>query len=296
MSTIKSSDEHLTLNADGSGKDIKFQANGVEKASISSSGAFTSTSINTGTIEADDKVTISYEAGSSDWELESTSGDDFTISRNSQQRLLIDGSTGSVGIGVVPSNWPSNGDHRALQIGTGGAIYGRGSGDEARAGLTANAYLDATDDRYEYIANNYATHYRQSDGNHSFWTAPSGSANGAITFTNRLEIKEDGRGLSQFTAKAWILFDGRGTVAITDSHNVSSVTDNGTGSYLINLSNACANSNYAVVCVCDAWSWDSYASTTAGSKNSSRFQIMTSRSSATGREDNNHISALVFGD
>ena len=103
MSTIKSSDEHLTLNADGTSKDIKFQANGVEKASISSSGAFTSTSINTGTIEADDKVTISYEAGSSDWELESTSGDDFTISRNSTQRLLIDGSNGNVGIGTSPS-------------------------------------------------------------------------------------------------------------------------------------------------------------------------------------------------
>ena len=38
MSTIQSSAEHLTLNADGSGKDIKFQANGVEKASIDSSG------------------------------------------------------------------------------------------------------------------------------------------------------------------------------------------------------------------------------------------------------------------
>jgi len=45
MSTIKSSDEHLTLNADGSSKDIKFQANGVEKASISSAGLFTSTTI-----------------------------------------------------------------------------------------------------------------------------------------------------------------------------------------------------------------------------------------------------------
>jgi hypothetical protein len=30
MSTIKSSTEHLTLNADGSGKEIKFQSNGVE--------------------------------------------------------------------------------------------------------------------------------------------------------------------------------------------------------------------------------------------------------------------------
>ena len=44
MSTIKSSTEHLTLNADGSGKDIKFQANGVEKASISSTGVMTATS------------------------------------------------------------------------------------------------------------------------------------------------------------------------------------------------------------------------------------------------------------
>ena len=44
MSTIKSSDEHLTLNADGTSKDIKFQANGVEKASISSTGVMTATS------------------------------------------------------------------------------------------------------------------------------------------------------------------------------------------------------------------------------------------------------------
>ena len=45
MSTIKSSSEDLTLNADGTGKDIKFQSNGVEKASISSAGAFTATTI-----------------------------------------------------------------------------------------------------------------------------------------------------------------------------------------------------------------------------------------------------------
>jgi flagellar basal body rod protein FlgF len=44
MSTIQSSAEHLTLNADGSSKDIKLQANGVEKASISSSGVTHSSS------------------------------------------------------------------------------------------------------------------------------------------------------------------------------------------------------------------------------------------------------------
>ena len=45
MSTIKSSNEDITINADGSGRSVKFQANGVEKASISSAGTFTSTSI-----------------------------------------------------------------------------------------------------------------------------------------------------------------------------------------------------------------------------------------------------------
>jgi|14BtaG_2_1085337.scaffolds.fasta_scaffold20539_3 hypothetical protein len=38
MSTIKSSDEHLTLNADGSSKDIKLQSNGSEKVIIKSDG------------------------------------------------------------------------------------------------------------------------------------------------------------------------------------------------------------------------------------------------------------------
>ena len=46
----------LTLNADGVGSDIKFQAHGVEKASISSAGAFTATTIDatklTGTLPA----------------------------------------------------------------------------------------------------------------------------------------------------------------------------------------------------------------------------------------------------
>jgi len=58
----------------------------------------------TGAIEADDKITIAYEAGSSDWELESTSGDDFTISRNGSQKLLIDGSTSNVGIGTTSAS------------------------------------------------------------------------------------------------------------------------------------------------------------------------------------------------
>ena len=45
MSTIKSSSEDLTLDADGGSSEIKLKINNVEKASIGSAGAFTSTTI-----------------------------------------------------------------------------------------------------------------------------------------------------------------------------------------------------------------------------------------------------------
>lgn len=49
-------------------------------------------------------------------------------------------------------------------------------------------------------------------------------------------------------AKAWVNFNGTGTVAIRDSYNVSSITDNGTGEHNVNFTNAMANANYAVCC------------------------------------------------
>ena len=47
--------------------------------------------------------------------------------------------------------------------------------------------------------------------------------------------------------KAWVNFNGTGTVAITDSYNVSSISDNGTGAYTINFTANMANTTYAVV-------------------------------------------------
>lgn len=43
---------------------------------------------------------------------------------------------------------------------------------------------------------------------------------------------------------AWVNFNGTGTVAILDSYNVSSITDNGVGEYTINFATAMANTNY----------------------------------------------------
>lgn len=50
----------------------------------------------------------------------------------------------------------------------------------------------------------------------------------------------------QGSAKAWVNFNGTGTVAIRGSYNVSSITDNGTGDYTINFTTAMPNANYSV--------------------------------------------------
>ena len=46
-------------------------------------------------------------------------------------------------------------------------------------------------------------------------------------------------------AKAWVNFNGTGTVAIRASFNVTSITDNGTGDYTVNFTNALEDANYA---------------------------------------------------
>jgi len=49
-----------------------------------------------------------------------------------------------------------------------------------------------------------------------------------------------------YSARAWVNFNGTGTVAIRASGNVSSITDNGTGDYTANFTTAMADVNYAV--------------------------------------------------
>jgi hypothetical protein len=51
----------------------------------------------------------------------------------------------------------------------------------------------------------------------------------------------------QGSAKAWVNFNGTGTVAIRASYNVSSITDNGTGDYTVNFTNALPDANYSAV-------------------------------------------------
>ncbi len=113
--------------------------------------------------------------------------------------------------------------------------------------------------------------------------------------TEVLKVQRDGRGLSQFTAKAWVNFNGIGTVAINDSHNVSSITDNGTGTWYLNYGNNMSNSNYAIV----ANGTDSEAErgrhVFTRSKSTSQGFISGGHPDQSAR-DINDISVIVFGD
>jgi len=54
-------------------------------------------------------------------------------------------------------------------------------------------------------------------------------------------------GLPSYQCRAWVNFNGTGTVAIRASGNVSSITDNGTGDYTVNFTNAMPDTNYSTL-------------------------------------------------
>jgi hypothetical protein len=50
-----------------------------------------------------------------------------------------------------------------------------------------------------------------------------------------------------YPCRAWVNFNGTGTVAIRASGNVTSITDNGTGNYTVNFTTAMPDANYAAI-------------------------------------------------
>ena len=62
-------------------------------------------------------------------------------------------------------------------------------------------------------------------------------------------------------ALAWVNFNGTGTVAIRGSFNVSSITDNGTGDYTVNFTNALADANYSLVMTTNFGASNAFTST-----------------------------------
>ena len=57
--------------------------------------------------------------------------------------------------------------------------------------------------------------------------------------------------LQQGLCKTWINFNGTGTIAISDSYNITSINDDGTGTYTLGIANDMGNATYALSIVGD---------------------------------------------
>jgi len=79
--------------------------------------------------------------------------------------------------------------------------------------------------------------------------------------TLRVNTLQTQAGVEVYTAKAWVNFNGTGTVAIRGAGNVSSITDNGTGDYTINFTVAMVDANYAAM---GCFQFDQGGATAAG--------------------------------
>ena len=263
MSTIKSSDEHLTLNADGSSKDIKFQANGVEKASISSSGAFTSTTIDATKLTGD---------------LPAISGANLTgvgvagISSSADATAMTITSAEKIGVGVTDPD-------ATFEVANSTTDYAAHFGSR----------VNATGDNVLAI-----TSYDENPSNTSYLIRCTTNTGVAGAGNDRFAVMADGRGLSQFTAKAWVNFRGSSTVVINDSHNVSSISDNGTGNYTLNLSNNLGNDHGVMSghSIMDGLVYgDANNVSSAGS-----FRMRTVVGYSNALMDSDEVHCIVFGD
>ena len=70
-------------------------------------------------------------------------------------------------------------------------------------------------------------------------------SNGA-GFNDVVSFQNSGGTENGTLCRAWVNFNGTGTVAIRASGNVSSITDNGTGDYTVNFTTAMADTNFCV--------------------------------------------------
>jgi hypothetical protein len=98
-----------------------------------------------------------------------------------------------------------------------------------------------------------------------------------------------------YGARAWVNFNGTGTVAIRGSQNVSSITDNSTGNYTVNFTTAMPDVNYVVTDSIGGDSGGGVSDTTGGAYiyNTTSFTLNT-RDGANAQVDRLIVSCAVF--
>jgi len=118
---------------------------------------------------------------------------------NNSEKMRLD-SAGNLGLGVTPASW-AGGTENALQV-KNGSIYGYGTYE---TGYSVNAYYNGG---WKYISTETASQYKQSSGVHSWYTAASGTAGNAISFTQAMTLTTAGNLLAGKTASGEILTNG----------------------------------------------------------------------------------------
>jgi hypothetical protein len=115
--------------------------------------------------------------------LRGQAGIGFSGNSGGATQMVLD-SSGNLGLGVTPSAWlPS---YKAFQL-TGGSIQG---GTTGLLELYANSFRNS-DGNFIYIASQGASRYAASDA-HRWYTAPSGTAGNAISFTQAMTLDASG--------------------------------------------------------------------------------------------------------
>lgn len=101
------------------------------------------------------------------------------------------------------------------------------------------------------------------------------------------------------SAKAWVNFNGTGTVAIRAAFNVSSITDNGVGDYTVNFTTAMADANYSCIGAAAKQSGNAGGTTfipydATSARTSSAYRFLTRNSASATAEDPITVEVSVF--
>ena len=97
-----------------------------------------------------------------------------------------------------------------------------------------------------------------------------------------------------YMARAWVNFNGTGTVAIRASGNVSSITDNGVGHYTVNFATAMTDANYSAAAQANTGASYGYTAFERGSKATSSYQVQCATTNAYTSTDCDQVTVAIF--